>query len=157
MLSARVRSVFRNRAVCRFKPQIRQNHSSTNGGITILQSRALRAAVIGLAIGVPAGYVAKKSWSADPLLLPPVIDFHDGSLVWKGQAVKAFTLEDVSKWLRNEESSHKGILGTGVREWYSVRCPCNSPCEDNLVAAQSPVSGTSEKAWLFWGVFDGHK
>lgn len=83
--------------------------------------------------------------------------FYRGSLEWKGKAVKVFTLKDVGEWLRKEEGVFKGPTGSGVESWYSIRCASNSPCEDSYVAAQTPVSGSKEKPWLFWGVFDGHK
>jgi hypothetical protein len=68
---------------------------------------------------------------------------------------KAFTMEAIDSWLRKEESTQKGALGSGIRSWSAVRCASNPLCEDNYVASQRIVSGSS-KPWSFWGVFDGH-
>jgi hypothetical protein len=140
-----------------FIPRVCRNQYSTH--TTTLQSKSLRAAAIGLAIGLPAGFAAHQSkGSSEVSTTRSGSGFYQGSSIWKGQAVKPFTLDDVAVWLRNEESSHQGPSGSGVRSWYSVRCASNSPCEDNYVTAHVPVSGkTKDHPWLFWGVFDGHK
>lgn len=139
----------------RIRIQPRRNHFSTQANIRNIKSNSFRAAAIGLAIGLPSGFVARKSWAHSPKN-PSENGFFEGSLAWKGKAVKPFTLSDVDSWLREEEALHQGPSRSGVKEWYSVRCAANSPCEDNYVAAQSPVSGSTDQPWLFWGVFDGH-
>jgi len=42
--------------------------------------------------------------------------FYDGSLEWKGKAVKQFTIEDVNAWLKREQGWHRGPARSGVKE-----------------------------------------
>lgn len=121
------------------------------------QSKSLRAAVISLTIGIPAGFAAHQVWNSVSVDQPGGT-FEEGSEKWKSHAVKPFTLKDVDAWLSKEESSSLYPMGSGVRLLSSVRCASNPTCEDNYTAARSPVgNGSGEKPWLFWGVFDGHK
>jgi pyruvate dehydrogenase phosphatase len=141
-----------------FIPCIHRNRYSTQK--TTIQTKSLRTAATGLAIGLPAGFAAHKSGKESPEVSNTKSSngFYQGSSIWKGHAVEPFTLDDVGVWLRKEESSHLVPSGIGVQSWYSLRCASNSPCEDNYVAAQVPVSGNGgSQPWLFWGVFDGHK
>jgi hypothetical protein len=105
-------------------------------------------------IGFPAGWYA-YDYVHPPESSPHPHDFYEGSLDWKGKAVKPFTITDANLWLRKEQSSHKGPPGSGVKSWDIVRCPSNAICEDNLVTAQCAIPRAT-KPWLFWGVFDGH-
>jgi pyruvate dehydrogenase phosphatase len=116
------------------------------------QSRRFQSVALFL-VGIPAG------WYAYDYFHPPktgsvLHDFYEGSVEWKGKAVKPFTTSDTNLWLRKEQSTHKGPPGSGVRSWDISRRPSNSICEDSLVTAQCKVS--RGKSWLFWGVFDGH-
>lgn len=117
------------------------------------RSKSFRAVAAGLVIGIPAGFLAQDFVTPST---PHLHDFYEGSLEWKGKAIKPFDLSDVAAWLRKEQSSHKGPSGSGVKSWDIVRCPSNTICEDNLVTAQCVVSSSQERPWLFWGVFDGH-
>lgn len=117
--------------------------------------KTLRAVAIGLIIGVPAGFLAQKVYPDVPQTTA-LHDFYQGSLEWKGKAVKPYGSDDATAWLRGEQSSHKGPPGSGVKSWDISRRPSNSICEDNLVIAQCNVSSSQNKSWLFWGIYDGH-
>jgi hypothetical protein len=134
----------------------RHNFSTQKTKAPIYKSSPFRTATICLAIGISVGYVLQK-YPARISQTPSHTDFYDGTLEWKGKACKKLTLDEAGAWLRKEESSRKGPVGSGVQSWYSVRCPSNSPCEDNLVSSQRIVSTGQDKPWIFWGVFDGHK
>jgi pyruvate dehydrogenase phosphatase len=68
-------------------------------------------------------------------------------------------MDEVETWLVEEQSMHKGVPGSGIREWHSTRRPSNTPGEDELVNSRVHIPGFSGGAgepWMFWGVFDGH-
>ncbi|MCJ1394173.1 hypothetical protein MMC18_007051 [Xylographa bjoerkii] len=118
---------------------------------------------VGNTIGLCAGIYGTHLAYSSPIRLDD--SSYGPSLDWKGRAVKPIDVEDAAAWLRKEEKSQKGVEGSGVARWDSVRCASNSPCEDMLVDAQLPVpaipyhevvNGLSAKKWSFWGVFDGH-
>jgi hypothetical protein len=79
-----------------------------------------------LAFGIPAGYVVQneygkdKNWTIKSLWSNTSVGdlggFYDGSLEWKGKAVKQFTIEDVNAWLKREQGWHRGPAGSGVKE-----------------------------------------
>lgn len=119
------------------------------------KSKSFRAATTGLIIGVTAGLLYQGIYLVVPQTTP-LHDFYEGSLEWKGKAVKPYGPGDATAWLQKEQSSHKGPSGSGVKSWYISRRPSNSICEDNLVIAQRAVSGDQNKPWLFWGIYDGH-
>lgn len=124
---------------------------------TILKSNVLRAAVIGVAVGVPVGIIAKGYSTATVQKSLGSSNFTFAEAEWKDRIVKNFTLEDVGNWLRQEESTQLGSPGSGVKSWSSVRCASNALCEDNYVSVQRSILGGKNKPWSFWGVFDGHK
>jgi hypothetical protein len=134
----------------------RKHFFTQNPNVSIYKSNAFRAAIFGLVVSVPAGLLVQKSYN-DISQPPSLSEFYVGSLEWKGKPVKPLSLNDAVTWLRQNESTQKGPVGSGVRRWYTVRCPSNFPCEDNLVATQCPVSGNSTEPWVFWGIFDGHR
>jgi hypothetical protein len=117
------------------------------------RSKSFRAAVAGLITGIPAGFLAQDFVAPST---PHHHDFYQGSVEWKGKAVKPFDLSDVAAWLRKEQSSREGPSSSGIKSWDIVRCPSNAICEDNLVTAQCVVSSSQERPWLFWGIFEGH-
>ena len=68
-------------------------------------------------------------------------------------------MEEVERWLVEEQSIHEGYEGSGVREWHCSRRPSNMPGEDELISARVQFPGSSSggnEPWMFWGVFDGH-
>ena len=133
--------------------QLSPRHFSTQKAYQPSSSGGLKSVAFFL-VGVPAGWYGFDYMNASKVQ-PHPHDFYDGSLEWKGKAVKPFAITDTNLWLRREQSSHKGPSGSGVESWDIVRCPSNSICEDNLVTAQRALPNW-EKPWLFWGVFDGH-
>lgn len=132
-----------------------QKHNST----FIYRAKPFLAAAT-LLIGVPIGFSFGKSYSS--LEVPSknqIGDLYEGSLDWKGKFVVPCTMKDVEAWLLKESSIHRGMAGSGVREWHSSRHPSNTPCEDEMVTAKVSLprsSGDGSQPWMFWGVFDGH-
>jgi hypothetical protein len=135
--------------------QIWRNNSTISK--PIYKSAAFRAATIGLIVSIPTALWFQSSYKDAPRSTSSLSEFYDGSLEWKTKSVRPLSLTDAATWLRQNESSQKGLAGSGVQRWYAVQCGSNFPCEDNLVVAQYPVSGKPAKPWIFWGVFDGHR
>jgi len=132
---------------------IRRSKTSRNTSVLI-------AATLCLSIGVWVG-VSKSTTSSEVNNLrlqtkPKIGDLFQGSLDWRGKSVRPFTIQDVNSWLQKEQSTHEGPVGSGIREWHTIRRPSNEPCEDNLTTAQHSVTHGESLPWMFWGIFDGH-
>ncbi|MCJ1377750.1 hypothetical protein MMC17_000846 [Xylographa soralifera] len=149
--------------------KLRPHATSTHGSNAHHVGRRFRwsAPSIGLRIGTTVGLCgatfATYTIYCDPIRLDN--SPHRESFDWNGKAVKPMDFHTAVAWLRKEENSQRGLKGSGIERWDSVRCASNCPCEDMLADAQLPVSnvvdgssrsGLPASKWSFWGVYDGH-